>query len=222
MATVPLASLVLDFNLYPRGQVSAQHVHYLVEAIEADAKIPPIVICKSSRRIVDGFHRHRAYHRVLGDDGRIEVVEMTYDSEAALFVDAMRRNNSHGAALTKFDKTHCMLRAEELGITMDQLASALQITTESIGALKTNRVGRLWTTKAQIPLKRTIRHMAGKTLTAGQQEANDKLSGMNQAFYVRQLILLLKNDLVDTENELLMESLKTLHGLLEEHVVAMA
>lgn len=222
MTKVPLASLVLDFKLYPRGEVSSQHVHYLVEAMEACAKIPPIVVCKASRRVVDGFHRYRACERKDGAEGTIAIVEKTYKSDAELFVDAMRCNNSHGAALSKFDKTHCVLRAEELGITMDEVASALQVTTEAIGDLKIDRVGRMWSTKQRIPLKRTIRHMAGKPLTTGQQEANDKLSGMNQRFYVEQLVLLLTNDLIDTENEPLMESLKRLHGLLETHVLAMA
>lgn len=64
-----------------------------------------------------------------------------------------------------------------------------------------------------VPLKKTIQHMAGKTLTTGQQKANEKLSGMNQSFYVNQVILLIENGLID-EKENLYERLRILQKLL--------
>lgn len=54
------------------------------------------MIEKKSKRIVDGFHRHRVYSRLYGVDHEVEVVEKTYKNDAALFLDAARYNSAHG------------------------------------------------------------------------------------------------------------------------------
>jgi len=56
--------------------------------------------------------------------------------------------------------------------------------------------------------------MAGKQLNKKQQETNKRLGGMQQSFYANQLIDLIESDLLDVNNPLLIERLRTLHGLL--------
>lgn len=216
MKKMKLAELVLDFDLYPRAEVDSQHVHYLGEALAAGAELPPIIADEKSKRIIDGFHRYRVYQKALGEDGEVDVVLKKYPSERAMFLDAMRYNAGHGRSLTTFDRAHCVLRAEVLGIAPAQIASALSLTTDAVGRLKTDRVGSLKVVggSSKVPLKRTIRHMAGRELTDAQNEVNDKLSGMEQLFYVNQLVMLLENELIDTENERLMAALHKLRGLL--------
>lgn len=219
MSTMKIAELVLDFDLYPRAEIDRQHVGYMVSALSAGAKLPAIIVDKASNRIVDGFHRYRAYQRFLGDDGEISVVLKKYDSEAAMFSDSMKFNAGHGRSLTTFDRTHCILRAETLGLTVEQIAEALSLTVDAIGELRSDRVGKLRAVSGgssePIPLKRTIRHMAGRSLTKEQNEANNKLSGMEQLFYVNQLILIIEAGLLDMENENLMAGLLKLAGLIE-------
>ena len=219
MRKVPLAELVLDFDLYPRADVDSQHVHYMAEAFNAGATLPPLVIDKATKRVVDGFHRVRMYRRVLPEGSKVEVLEKTYKNDAELFLDAMRYNAGHGRTLTTFDRAHCVLLAERFKIKPEQNATALQLTVDAVGKLRIERVGTLRSygksSERHIPLKRTIAHMSGQTLTKAQYEANDKLSGMNQLFYVNQLVTLIKNDLLDTENEKLLEGLRVLHELLD-------
>ena len=216
MREIPLATVVLDFKLYPRGDVDSQHVAYLVEALAAGQELPPIIIDAESKRVIDGFHRVRACEQHLGKDCKIKVIEKSYHDEAEMFIDAMRLNAAHGRTLTRYDRVHCILKAEEFKIDMEQVADALHLTVETVGRLRVERVGKLRAAGSpEIPLKRTIRHMAGRTLTKGQAEANDKLSGMNQMFYANQLITLIENDLLDVSNEALMEKLRKLGELLD-------
>ena len=56
--------------------------------------------------------------------------------------------------------------------------------------------------------------MAGQSLTKKQLEANGKLGGQEQGFYVTQLILLLENNLLDREDGVLMTKLKRLRELM--------
>jgi len=159
----------------------------------------------------------RAVIRLYGKDAMIEVLEKQYASEQDLLLDSGRYNSTHGRTLTQFDRAHFILKAEALGISAEQIASALCITVDRVGELRADRVGKLRTAgQMEIPLKRTIAHMAGKTLTKGQQEANGKLSGMNQMFYANQLIMLIENELLDKANEQLMEKLQKLHELLDD------
>ena len=220
MRTIPLADIVLDFDLYPRAQVDATHVGYMVAAMEAGTELPPIIIDKASRRCADGFHRVKAHRRHLGDDGKIKVIEKTYRDEQELFLDAVRLNAAHGKTLSRFDRTKCILRAEALKIEPARVAGALHLTTAAVGELRHERVGKCTIEGTRkngtpIPLKRTVKHFAGRVLTAGQVEANDRLSGMTATFYVNQVILLIENDMLDKDNAGLMERLEKLKKCLE-------
>lgn len=210
-----LSELVLDFDLYPRGSVDSHHVGEIASAIESGATMPPIVIDMRSKRIVDGFHRWRAYCKIHGLDYKVECVEKTYKNDGEFLLDAMRFNASHGRALTQHDKTHCLILGVKLNLKESTIAGALNLTSAHIGTLKTTRIGRIGT--RPLALKQTIRHMAGRKLSKSQQIANEKLSGMNQLFYVNQLITLIDNDLIDMDNNKLITGLNRLRGLLEKY-----
>jgi ParB-like chromosome segregation protein Spo0J len=212
MKKYALSELVFDFDIYPRGDVDSHHVGEIASAIEAGQAMPPIVIDLKSKRIADGFHRCRAYRRLYGEAHQIDCIEKDYKNDKELFLDSMRYNASHGRALTQHDKVHCLLLAEKLKVSSALVAQALNITTDRVGELRTDRVGRIGSTP--VALKQTIRHMSGKRLTQEQVTANDKLSGMNQLFYVNQIITLIESDLIDTSNADLQQGLTKLHGLL--------
>lgn len=209
----PISALVFDYELYPRGGVDSHHVGEIEAAIRAGAAMPPLVIDKASKRVADGFHRAKACARIYGEDHQIECVEKIYKSDAELFVDAMRYNASHGRALTQHDRAHCLLLAEKFAIDEATLANALNLTPERIGELRSTRIGAVC--GQPIALKKTISHMAGRELTPPQAAANEKLSGMNQLFYVNQLITLIESDLLDTSNEELMTGLGRLRDLID-------
>ena len=220
MKRVKAASLVLDFDLYPRNNVDAHNVRCIIDSLEAGEEMPPVIVCRKSRRVVDGFHRVRA---VLQRDpeGEVEIVEKTYRNDSALFLDSMRYNACHGARLDPCDRTRCTIIAERLSIPLDAVAGALHMPIGKLGKLHTDRTAKSSNGQA-VALKRTIKHMNGRRLTKAQGEANEHLSGMNQAFYANQLIHLLENDLLDREDEKLLERLRVLHGLLENVVAAVA
>src|SRR5690606_31231358 len=95
------------------------NVKALADALAARAELPPVVVDKKSRRVVDGVHRVKAHLKYHGDDATISIIEKTYKSDGELFLDAMRYNASHGARLDPHDKTHCVIVAEKLGLSLD-------------------------------------------------------------------------------------------------------
>lgn len=214
-----LSELVLDFDLYPRGSVDGYHVAEIAAAMEAGSEMPPIVIDKESKRVVDGFHRWKAYRRHFGEDHEVSCVEKKYENEAAMFVEAMKYNASHGRALTQHDKTHCAMLADKLGISLDVVSESLNLTVSRVETLTRERVSG-GKGLERIPLKRTIRHMSGKKLNKRQVEANKKFSGMEQQFYVNQVIELIESDLLDTGNVELMQRLEYLVSLCQTKIAA--
>jgi len=219
MRQMKLSEVILDFTLYPRTQIDGNHVRYLLLSHEGGAKLPPIVIDKKSKRVADGFHRVSMMKR-LDPTGIIEAIEKNYKDDAELFADAIRLNAHHGRNLSPYDRTHCVLRGEELGLDVDAIAAALSITVEAVGELRADRVGemRVAGKKVEVPLKRTINHKAGSVLTQRQVQANDRLGGMNQLFYVNQLIELIEAELLDRSNERLMGRLEHLAEILDSVV----
>jgi len=217
MKRMPIAELVLDFDLYPRSQVDSHHVTELMEAMKAGVALPPVLIDKKSKRVIDGFHRVKGRGRLDGPGAEIEVFEKTYRDDKAMLLDAIRLNAGHGRALSAYDRAHTILLAGKLGIADKVLAGALSVTVGRVDSLRASKSAT--SAGLTVPIKRTIRHMAGRKLTRPQVKANGKLGGMNQLFYVRQIITLIESDLLDTENDELLIGLRKLHELLEGIVV---
>ena len=219
MRTIKAAELIMDFDLYPRNDLDKRNVRCLVEAIESGETLPPVVIDRKSKRIVDGFHRTRAYLR-LDENAEIEVIEKSFKTDAAIFLEAMRLNADHGVKLDPHDHVHCLIVAERLKISFDAVAGALHVSADKLGSLRITRTATSVSDGLAVPLKRTMKHMAGRRLTKRQITANQRSSGMNQAFYANQLIDLIETKLLDMEDEKLIERLQHLHELLTSLLVA--
>jgi hypothetical protein len=211
---IKASKLVMDYTIYPREQIRSYHVSQIAEALEAGAKLPPIVADKKSQRITDGFHRFRAYQKVFGSEAEIPVIFKAYQNEGEMFLDAVALNATHGRNLTPFDRARVLVRAEELKIETPLIAKALNMTPERLGELKVSRLGYL--ASKPVILKRTVAHLAGEDLTEKQAEYNRLAGGMNQTFYINQVIGLLESDAVDWEDEKVVKALKRLHYLLDE------
>lgn len=225
MITLKLAELVFDTTIYPRHNVDLFHVNEIRRAIKAKTEMPPIVAERRTHRVVDGFHRGKAYIAEYGLSHEVEAVEKTYRNEKELFLDAIRYNASHGKNFDTHDKTHCIILAQQFGIDDGDLAGVLHVDPDYIGELRVDRtarvgklsadvVGKDGSARLTVPLKRTVKDFAGRVLTRRQEEANKKLSGMNQVFYANQLIELLESKMLTLDNDKLIDRLRHLHELL--------
>ena len=216
-ATIKVSRLVLDYNIYPRHEVDAYHVGQMVESLAAGKTLPPVLVDKVSLRVVDGFHRLMAVRRVNGPDAEMACVIREYASEAELFSDAVRLNSSHGRALTVYDKVRCLSVGSELGIDKASLAADLNITLEKAEGLLETR-----TASKGEALKYTMRHLAGERLTRAQTLYNEtQAGGLDQLFYINQVVNLLESNSTDWDREKVVQALRRLSELLVERLGAL-
>lgn len=135
MKMIPVRKLVLDHAVYPRSYVNFEHVQRLIDTIEAGTPLPPVIICRETRRIVDGAHRTRAVDIITDHRGDVACIEKVYDDDRALFLDAVRYNSEHGLALSPADRCRILERASELKIDQKLTTAALRMTATAVGAL---------------------------------------------------------------------------------------
>lgn len=191
VTTKRIGDLVFSQTMFPRGSVNPLKVAEIAEALRVGTEIPPVRI-DTENLIVDGVHRWTAHRRLYGDDGFIGAQVFEYDSEAERFAEAMLYNTRHGGNLTTYDKLLCIRRADELGISREQLPNLLNITRERIQALEITRYSL-----DGLPLKRTLENFAGQAMTEEQAAANRKAGGSDQVFYINQVVSLLTRDALD-------------------------
>lgn len=200
-----LSKLVEDYDIYPRNRIDEHHVLDLVRALQAGVELPPIVVEASSGRIVDGFHRARAWRRHLGEDGTVTVDARSYDSEAVLFADAARLNAGHGRKLERQDQVRVVVRARELGIGDAEIAAVLAIPADRVSVLAV----RVATTPegVTVPVKHGAEHLQGRTLTHEQVQAMRNMRGASARRLARELRQLVENGVADLPDPKVREEL---------------
>ena len=215
MTTMKLMDIVADFNVYPRHQVNMQHAADLTEALRAGAELPALIVDAHSHRLVDGFHRWRAYktfHGKQAGDVEVAVEQRRYATEAELFLDAVRLNADHGERISHFDIARCTIIGEQLHIDPAQLAAALSMRPEKLNTLTLNKVA-LTAAGSKVALRLSVRHLAGEHLTKKQSDAAQRAGGATFVYYLDRLIDALRNDLLPNDPKV-QERLKMLIVLL--------
>jgi len=213
---IKLAELIEDFDLYPRTQIDSLQVAKLTEAILAGETLPPIIV-DESYRIIDGFHRRRAFLRALGPEAKVEVEVRTYASDPERYLDALRLNCRHGKAITGAELTSAILKAERFELNSDMVASAVGIRAEKIKAIRQNKVAKvrgITSYGKTMPLKKSVQHLAGKTLTKSQVEAMSMLPGQPQLLLIRQLVVLIETNSINLDDPRIVEELLRLRHFL--------
>lgn len=215
MPTYLASELVQDLSVYPRHNVSAEHVSRLADALRSGRTFPPVVIDGLTRRVIDGFHRVNATLRVHGPTGTIEAEERTYESDAELFLDCIRLNSAHGLKLTAYDSAKILLMGRQYELSDEAIAGALALPPERIAGLAVRKIASDEQGQ-QLAIKATAKHLAGKPLTPKQEAANRRAGGMSVVYYANQLISAIDGDLIDREDPILRERLVALRNLLIE------
>jgi hypothetical protein len=213
------ADLIWDKEIYPRTDISATHVMRLVSALQAGSALPPIVIDRKTRTIVDGVHRWKARQKLGGQDVELEVDCREFQSANEMFLAAIELNSAHGLGFSSYDITRSAVRALERGIELQALAEAVHIPVAGIQRRLQENTAWSRDLGITVPLKGAMKSLAGKDVTEQQMAANRFSGGMRPVYYINQLVALLDAGLYDWGSENERAALKRLQKKLREKLV---
>lgn len=218
---VKAAALVEDFNLYPRTKVDATHVRNLVRSMKAGCEMPPVLIDKKTKIIVDGIHRTRAALQLGGDLAEIQATIRSYKNRAAMLLDAIDINAAHGHRLHERDLRRSLKLCDDLGIEREVARVHLHVTDEDVEKLAISVIINDETDEV-VPNKRGGEWLAGQRLTSAQiEDGLEPVRSLEVGRLCRELSRLLRHDLVNwsddrIKNELVNLSLE-LAASLKKH-----
>jgi hypothetical protein len=109
-------------------------------------------------------------------------------------------------------------RALEMKIPAKLIADVLHMKIEQVKLNAVQYMARIERSSQMVPIKRVIAHRAGGTLTREQAQVVPHLQGSPAGFLVNQLLLLLRNDLLDGTDEKLRELLIVLRSELSTYL----
>jgi hypothetical protein len=217
---IPLTELVFDATLYPRANVNQLHVLALQRAMEAGITLPPIVVASGSNIIIDGVHRHNAHLR-HGDLQTIAAVVKNYSSREEMFRDAISYNSGVGLKLGQHDMLKCIQVCEGFGMRDLDISACLRTSIAHLRVLKpryatVEQAGADTNELRRVPLKASVRHLSGTTITPGQEQAMTSAPGVSYLLITNQLLDAMKYDLLPPEDrhQVLWQKLRELSDLI--------
>jgi len=217
---INLNTLVYDPGVYPRHDVNRQNIASIKEAYINETPLPALVACKKTKVIIDGRHRHIAILEIDGVNAEHEVQFETFRTKKDRLRRAMQLNCNHGLKLSRYDLSRCVILGHECGLSEKDIADSIGVRIAYIESITQDRLAKVNGAENVLhgkpnPLKRSIRHLAGKKLTDAQKEANVGLSGWSPLFHANQLIRFIENDFLQEDNEPTIAALRRLSELLD-------
>lgn len=163
MDRVKASEVVFDERFYPRVNDDPVWIALLAERLQAGQSLPPIVVCKETRVLLDGKHRLEAHRKVGGADCEVPVVWVSPRTDAERFRLALEYNAKHGRPLSTIDYVEATLRAELHGLTPAEVAQILGLRREYLEQVVDRRVAYSETGEPVV-LGRSWEFMAKQTL----------------------------------------------------------
>ena len=214
---VKAIDLVFDWNLWPRQsaqRLDSTNLARMREALRSGFPLPPIIANAKDYRIVDGFHRTRAYLDVFGDEVEMEALLKDYESDSQMFLEAGATNHHHGLPMSPKDRAHFISKCRHYKLPWPAIAQALNMDAEAIKDFVKKRTAKTESGET-IPLSRGAEALAGKILTPTQEHYARTANGCIPEMYIAMLINALRADgVVYTDKTL--SKLRELSGLITE------
>lgn len=85
-------------NYSPRKEVNSEAISNYKENYELGDDLPPLIIQKEEKILVDGFHRYFALKELGKETAEVKLLDIPKNEIRA---EAIRRNRKHGVRFTK-------------------------------------------------------------------------------------------------------------------------
>lgn len=184
-------------------KINKQIVGEWVNKMKLGIQFPPMLIDGKSKKLIDGFHRIRAYQQALKVDDEVSVIMKDYKDEGEMILDAYSENNKHGFSMSTFDNKKGLYRLRGLGISENIIQITLGISNIKIKKWdRENVIVIVDNEKVTMPIKKGNEHLYGQEISKEVYEDMDQTySGWNVTFHVNQILKRINDGTIDKNNE---------------------
>ena len=206
---IAVASIQMDYRLYPRNSVQPVIVQEYAEALKAGIELPPIWVAYIEGRLVliDGAHRLGA-HRACN----LEFIEVKNLGQLTLkqaYIKAVEANAAHGIRFSPQEIKSIISQLQAYGVELEKISKIVSLSVEKITQVRfrISGAGRSRTERPQFtsPIK------LGQA--ASEVTATPRVVVADASWLISSLIELLKKDKVDlTANKEALENLVCVIG----------
>lgn len=216
-----LTDIVFDKEIYPRNNLFWQTAYQYSEEMKSGAVFPQVVVAeeKGSYYLVDGKNRIEAL-KLLGVT-ETKCTVLTGLTRMQMFEEAIKRNVSHGQALSPYDKRMVALKLKNMRYPLNRICELIQVPLDNIENFISQRLVNSITgdtINESIIVKSGLKHLAGTNISAAEMGTiiinQDGISIGSQVSLLDQFIRLLENNLIDIKNGEIKKRLKTIKKLI--------
>lgn len=210
-----IGSIKVDKEIYPRMHTDFVTIARYINALKSGAVFPPITVAKLGKEyfLIDGMHRIEANKANKQTHIQAEILDLP--DKKQIYLEAVKRNISHGKQFTTQEVTQIMITLEDWNLSEQQISEIIRIPATSIKPFIASRMTRITETQEQIALKNPLRHLAGGFMSQDMEEEQKDMRGTSQVDLFDDMISLFENDWIDKENPLIQSRIRKLIKLLD-------
>lgn len=209
-AIVKINDLVLNEEMYPRMKQSWVTAYDYAESMKTGTKFPPIVVAKFNKKqyLIDGWHRVQGYKTNGVEYTEAELIKVK--NMAEMFIEAVKRNMTHGRPFSFQEKVSIIDKLEKLKVDKGAISHIVGVTIEKMEKITSERVTHTVTGETLI-LKSPVKHLMDQPIKNGDIETLSKITGVrSQVQLLDMVISMLKNNIFNLDNKDIMKKVEEL------------
>ena len=213
--TIPVKKIINNKEVYPRNSQDWKVAYKYAESMKAGAQFPPILVTKYNGQylVVDGWHRLEAYKKNKEEEILAEILKLAGNKE--IFIEAVKRNATHGKPLTIQERAQIILKLREFKVKERDISKITFIPYDQIEDFVINRL-TYSTAGKQIVLKAPLKHLATVEVSDKIIEGQKFIASDSQLTLLNQVITLLKNNWIDLKDEQIRARLLEIFALIKD------
>lgn len=206
----------VDKDVYPRMQVDWVTCARYYNALKSGATFPPITVAKLGTQylLVDGAHRLKSHKDNKETHIQVEVLEGL--DKKGIYLEAVKRNNSHGRQFSTQEVTQICITLEAWNMSEEEISEIVRIPAVDIKPFVAKRMTRISETQEAISLKAPLQNLAG--IEVSEDFDQSRISSKSQLQMLDVVTLMLKNGWIDKDSQIIKEKLIKLYELLKPYV----
>jgi len=204
-------------DLYPRNNYNWQTAYDYQVSMKAGANFPPVVVTiqKGKFMLVDGKHRLEALKKNKETHVEAEILKPMSDKQ--IYIEAIKRNITHGRIFSPQEKADICVRLKDLKISTAMIAKIVNIPASKIQGFVADRIS--FTTQGEaFAVKKPLRHLSGKTVKSDTPLVQIPFQGNSQVGIIDELTALIEENLIDFKDKVVIARLKYLKKILNKIV----